>query len=94
MKTSLIHKARVSRIEFTIPTFLLVAALVGCTSPTATKPEPVPEPPNAPEVVAAENLFNQGKVQDAITATIDITRKNPSARGLNDLYDIICFVLG
>ena len=85
MKTSLIQKTRVSRIECTVPVFLLVAALVGCTSPKAQEPAPTPPPPNAPEVVAAERLYEQGKVQDAITATIDITRKNPSARGLDGL---------
>ena len=85
MKTPLIQNNKVSSIECTVPVFLLVAALVGCTSPNAPTPESVPAPPNAPEVVAAENLFKQGKVQDAITATIDITRKNPGARGLDGL---------
>ncbi len=68
--------------------FIIAASLLvlsGCTSPNASKPEPVPPPPNAPEVVEAESLFKQGKVQDAITATIDITRKNPGARGLDGL---------
>ena len=85
MKTPRIQKTKVSSIECTVPFFLLVAALVGCTSTNAPKPEPIPPPPNAPEVVAAENLFKQGKVQDSITATIDITRKNPGARGLDGL---------
>jgi len=63
----------------------LIAGALGCTTPKAPEPEPVPQPPSAPEVVAAENLFEQGKVQDAITAAIDITRKNPGARGLDGL---------
>ncbi len=63
----------------------LLILLSGCISPKAPDPEPVPPLLHAPEVVAAENLFEQGKVQDAITATIDITRKNPGARGLEGL---------
>lgn len=62
-----------------------LAAIAGCTSPKVQAPAAPTPPPSAPEVVAAEKLFEQGKVQDAITATIDITRKNPGARGLNVL---------
>jgi type IV pilus assembly protein PilQ len=55
----------------------------GCIAP---KPPdqlpPAPPPPDAPEVAAATQLFEQGHVQDAIAAAIDITRKNPGARGL------------
>lgn len=65
--------------------FLLAVAFVGCTSTKAPEARSTPEPSHAPEVVAAEKLFEQGKVQDSITATIDITRKNPGARGLNTL---------
>lgn len=65
--------------------FLLAVAFVGCTSTKAPEAHSTPEPSHAPEVVAAEKLFEQGKVQDSITAAIDITRKNPGARGLNTL---------
>lgn len=76
-------------LNHTSPRYLLLTMLLvlaGCVSPTppASEPQP-PPPPDAPEVVAASSLFEQGKVQDAITATIDITRKNPGARGLAGL---------
>ncbi|MDD4019240.1 MAG: hypothetical protein PHV28_15005 [Kiritimatiellae bacterium] len=72
----------------TTPRFMMAATLVflaGCTSPKAPEPVPVPPPPRAPEVVAAEQLFEQGKVQDAIIACVDISKKNPEAAGLTDL---------
>jgi len=62
-----------------------MAILAGCSSPKAPAPEPVPPPPNAPEVVAAEQLFDSGRTQDAIIACVDISKKNPEAAGLNDL---------
>jgi type II secretory pathway component GspD/PulD (secretin) len=63
--------------------------LAGCTSPQAPEIEPVPPPPPAPEVVAAEKLFESGKMQDAIIACIDISKKNPEALGLTDLQQRI-----
>lgn len=70
----------------------LVAALVlisGCTSPKSPEPAPVPPPPRAAEVVAAEKLFDAGQMQDAIIACVDIARKNPEAAGLTDLQQRI-----
>lgn len=58
----------------------------GCMAPNQPPPPPAePLPPNAPEVQAAERLFEQGKLQDSIIACVDIARKNPEARGLADL---------
>lgn len=60
--------------------------LAGCTAPVPPPPAAVaPAKPRAPEVIAAEQLFEQGKTQEAIVACCDIARKNPSARGLSDL---------
>ena len=76
----------------TTPRFMMAATLAflaGCTSPQAPEPVPVPPPPRAPEVVAAEQLFEQGKVQDAIIACVDIAKKNPEAVGLTDLQQRI-----
>ena len=85
MKTPRIQKTSVSSLASSAPLLLLVAALVGCTSPKAPEPEPVPAPPNAPEVVAAEKLFETDHLEEAVEACIDISRKNPEARGLKDL---------
>jgi len=70
----------------------LVAALVllsGCTSPKSPEPAPVPPPPRAAEVVAAEKLFDDGRLQDAIIACVDIAKKKPEATGLTDLQQRI-----
>src|SRR5574344_852720 len=65
---------------------LMVIFLAGCTAPVPPPaPEPAPPEPPAPEVLAAQQLFEQGKVQDSIVACVDIARKNPQARGLTDL---------
>lgn len=64
-------------------------ALAGCTSPKTPEPEPLPPPPHAPEVVEAEKIFEAGRVQDAIIACIDISKKNPEAKGLPDLQNRI-----
>ena len=64
---------------------VLIAGALGCTSPKAPEPVPVPPPPTAPEVVAAESLFASNKINEAIAACIDISRKNPEATGLADL---------
>ncbi len=72
--------------------FLMASMLVilaGCTSPKAPDPEPVPPPPKAPEVTAAEQLFDSGRIQDSIFACIDISKKNPEAVGLKDLQQRI-----
>jgi type II secretory pathway component GspD/PulD (secretin) len=84
-----------ARATFHSPLFSrqsLVAALVlisGCTSPKSPEPAPVPPPPRAAEVVAAEKLFDAGQMQDAIIACVDIARKNPEAAGLTDLQQRI-----
>ena len=67
----------------------MLAILAGCTSPKAPDPEPVPPPPKAPEVTAAEQLFDGGHIQDSIFACIDISKKNPEAVGLKDLQQRI-----
>ena len=60
--------------------------LAGCTSPNPPPPPPPPaEAPDAPEVIAAESLFEKGKLKESIIACVDISRKNPEARGLVDL---------
>jgi type II secretory pathway component GspD/PulD (secretin) len=72
--------------------FLIATALAflyGCTSPKAPEAEPTPPPAVAPEVVAAENIFEAGKMQEAIIACIDISKKNPEAVGLADLQQRI-----
>ncbi len=66
-----------------------VLALCGCTGPKAPEPEPVPPTPSAPEVVEAEKIFESGRIQDAIVACIDISKKNPEAQGLPDLQNRI-----
>ncbi|MCL2104412.1 MAG: hypothetical protein FWH21_05065 [Kiritimatiellaeota bacterium] len=61
-----------------------LALIAGCASekkPDSTKPPPDP----AQEVVEAERLLEQGRLQDATIATVDIVRKNPQAVGLADL---------
>lgn len=63
----------------------VILTVWGCTTTKPPEVEPEPPPPDAPEVQAATELYDQGLVQDAITATIDITRKNPGARGLASL---------
>ena len=66
--------------------FLALAALLsGCTAPKAPEPEPIPPPPSAPEVMAAEQLFEDGRIQDAIIACVDISKKKPEATGLTEL---------
>ncbi|MDX9868509.1 MAG: hypothetical protein RBT78_11340 [Kiritimatiellia bacterium] len=67
----------------------LLALLAGCTSPKTPEPAPEPPAPHAPEVVAADRLFEAGKTQEAITACVDIARKNPDAAGLADLQQRI-----
>jgi len=62
-----------------------LAALTGCTSWNAPKPEPVSPPPTAPEVAAAEALFASNRLAETISACIDISKKNPEAAGLSDL---------
>ena len=72
--------------------FLMTTTLVllaGCTSPKAPQPEPVAPPQRAPEVIEAEHIFETGKMQDAIIACIDISKKNPEAVGLADLQQRI-----
>jgi type IV pilus assembly protein PilQ len=66
-----------------------LAFLAGCTSQKTLKTEPAPPPPVAPEVVAAEHIFETGKIQDAIVACIDISKKKPEAVGLADLQQRI-----
>ncbi len=63
--------------------------LAGCTSIKA--PEPLPEEPPVkdPAVQAAESLYEQGRMREAITACIDITRKKPEAIGLVELQQRI-----
>ena len=61
--------------------FLILSGCVSSKRPDRGDPPP----PDAPEVAAATALYKQGRVQDAIVATIDITRKNPGARGLSAL---------
>jgi hypothetical protein len=67
----------------------LIAGTLGCTSPKPPEPETVPTPPDAPEVVKARELFDGGRTEDAITACIDLSRKNPEARGLTELQRTI-----
>ena len=70
--------------------FALLALLAaGCTSPKAPEPVPVPPPPRAPEVVAAEQIFENGQIREATIACVDIARKNPQANGLADLQQRI-----
>ena len=76
----------------TTPRFMMAATLAflaGCTSPKTPEPTPEPPVPHAPEVVAAEQLFEAGKTQEAITSCVDISRKNPDAPGLVDLQQRI-----
>ena len=73
--------------RFLMATTLIV--LAGCTSPKAPEAVPVEPPSRAPEVVAAERIFENGKMQEALTACIDISRKNPEAVGLSDLQQRI-----
>ncbi|MDD2600330.1 MAG: hypothetical protein PHO37_14075 [Kiritimatiellae bacterium] len=56
--------------------------LAGCT--TTKAPEPTPDAPLRPDeaVIAADTLYEQGRMQEAIAATIDISRKRPDAVGL------------
>ncbi|MDD4025651.1 MAG: hypothetical protein PHN85_06980, partial [Kiritimatiellae bacterium] len=68
---------------------LILVLLSGCTSPKPPAPEPVPPPPRAEEVVAAEKLFDAGRLQDAIIACVDIAKKKPEAAGLTDLQQRI-----
>ena len=63
--------------------------LAGCTTPKAPEPELIPPAPRAPEVAAAENLFESGNVPGAIIACVDIAKKNPGASGLSDLQQRI-----
>ena len=66
--------------------FAILLILSGCISPKRPEPPPAePPPPDAQEVIAATELYEEGRVQDAIAAAIDITRKNPGARGLGGL---------
>ncbi len=67
----------------------MLAIFAGCTSPKAPTPEPVPPPPRAPEVIAAEQLFESGRMQESIIACVDISKKNPEANGLSDLQQRI-----
>ena len=78
-------KNRTQRIRtFGIEPLALFVLLAGCT--TTKTPEPKPEPkPRAPEVVAAETLFESNRLDEAIAACIDISRKNPNADGLSEL---------
>lgn len=92
MKKPRIPSDRVSSRPTSAPSFLLVAALAalaGCSSPKPPAPEPVPATPKAPEVAEAEKLFDSGRVQDAIIACIDISKKHPEANGLVDLQQRI-----
>jgi len=68
-----------------IITLCSLAWFAGCT--TIKAPEPIPEapPPRDAAVNAADSLFEQGRMQDAIMACIDIERKRPGAEGLLDL---------
>ena len=66
-----------------------LAFLAGCTSPKAPQAQPVPPPARAPEVIEAEHIFESGKMQEAIIACIDISKKNPEAVGLTDLQQRI-----
>ncbi len=63
--------------------------IAGCTS-TKT-PEPPPEIPSRrdPAVSAADSLYEQGRMREAIIACIDIARKNPEAVGLLELQQRI-----
>ncbi len=80
-------KQHVFHSRFVIAATLLT--LAGCSSPKAPAPEQVPPPPRAPEVAAAEKLFDSGHTQDAIIACVDISKKNPEANGLTDLQQRI-----
>ncbi len=92
MKKHRLLSDRVPRLPRRTPGLLLATALAvwsGCTSPKPPAAEAVPPPPNAPEVVEADKLFQAGRLQDAIIACIDIQKKNPEAAGLVGLQQRI-----
>ena len=63
--------------------------LAGCTAIKAPEP-PREEPPvRDPAVIATDSLYEQGRMREAITACIDISRKNPNAIGLVELQQRI-----
>lgn len=72
-----------------ILTLCALAWLAGCTSIKAPEPPPEAPPARDPAVIAADSLYEQGRMQDAITACIDISRKNPKAVGLVGLQQRI-----
>ncbi|MDD4101579.1 MAG: hypothetical protein PHU80_02965 [Kiritimatiellae bacterium] len=84
-----IRQSPVASRQSLVAALLLLVLLSGCTSPKPPNPEPVPPPPPAQEVVAAEKLFDEGHMQEAIIACVDIAKKNPEAVGLTDLQQRI-----
>ena len=64
---------------------LPLVLLIGCVGPSQPPIEMPKEEADAPEVVRAQNLFDHGRLQDAVNACVDIQRKNPEARGLHRL---------
>ncbi|MBP5321368.1 MAG: hypothetical protein J6334_10305, partial [Kiritimatiellae bacterium] len=84
MKRVLIPQLKSRRM---IPVAAALLVMAGCTSstPPVAAPEPAPAKPRAPEVIAAEQLFEQGKIQEAIVACVDISRKKEDVRGLSEL---------
>ena len=68
-----------------ILTLCSLAWLAGCTAIKAPEPPPEEPPARDPAVIAADSLYEQGRMQEAITACIDISRKNPEAVGLVEL---------
>ena len=67
--------------------------IAGCT--TTKAPEPAEEVPPArdPAVSAADALYEQGRMHEAIMACIDISRKKPDAIGLVELQQRITLQL-
>jgi type II secretory pathway component GspD/PulD (secretin) len=72
-----------------LTSLVLAATLAGCAGPKSADKDPAAGAPHAPEVVQAEQLFDGGRTQEAISACIDIARKRPDAPGLADLQQRI-----
>lgn len=87
--TSGVFASAFSSLRYSLLATLLLVLISGCTSPKTPDPEPVPPPPRAQEVVAADKLFEDGRLQDSIIACVDIAKKNPEAAGLTDLQQRI-----
>ena len=59
--------------------------IAGCTNTKVQEPPPETTVVRDPAVSAADALYEQGRMREAITACIDIARKNPEAIGLLEL---------